>query len=134
MKQIALRENHLYQKTYHSGQRAGARTVTVYVLRDKQANRLRRANPLKQTVNRVGISASKKIGGAVERNRAKRLIREAYRLLDKSQGIRRGYLIVLVAHESTAASKMQDVYRDMQKCLTRLDLLPSPGGDAGGDA
>ena len=133
MKQIALRENHLYQKTYHAGQRAGARTVTVYVLRDKQANRLRRANPLKQTVNRVGISASKKIGGAVERNRAKRLIREAYRLLDKAFGVRRGYLIVLVAHESTAASKMQDVYRDMQKCLTRLDLFAS-GEDAGGNA
>lgn len=123
MKLFALRENHLYQKAYAGGKRAGAKTITVYVLKDRHAARLKKENPQKQTLNRVGISASKKIGGAVQRNRAKRVIREAYRAVDKSFGIQKGYLIVLVAHQAATEVKMQDVYRDMQKCFARLEML-----------
>ncbi|MCL1823532.1 MAG: ribonuclease P protein component [Oscillospiraceae bacterium] len=36
----------------------------------------------KRRVNRLGITASKKIGNAVKRNRARRIIREAYRLAE----------------------------------------------------
>lgn len=78
MKFIAIGENHLYNKAYSKGKRAVSDSVAVYVLRDRHAALLKKQNPLKQTVNRIGISASKKIGGAVRRNRAKRVIREAY--------------------------------------------------------
>ena len=129
MKLHAIRENHLYLKAYRGGTRASARSVTVHVLRDKQANRLKKANPLKEKYNRVGITASKKIGGAVERNRAKRVIREAYRLLEKEPGVKKGFLVVIVAHESATVLKMQDVHRDMQKCFARLEML-LPTGEA----
>ena len=39
------------------------------------------------TVSRLGIAATKKIGGAVERNRAKRLIREVFRRNKIAPGI-----------------------------------------------
>jgi len=127
MKLHAIRENHLYQKAYRGGARATSRSVTVHVLRDKQAARLKKANPLKEKFNRVGITASKKIGGAVERNRAKRVIREAYRLLEKEPGVKKGFLVVIVAHESATVLKMQDVHRDMQKCFLRLEMLLPAG-------
>lgn len=128
MKLTAIRENHLYRKAYQSGRRAAARAVCVYILRDKKSNQLKKANPEKKTVNRVGIAASKKIGGAVERNRAKRVIREAYRLIDAGIGIKKGNLVVIAAREPSTVMKMQDVQRDLQYCLKRLDMLEGPTG------
>ena len=93
------------------------------MLRDRKSNILKKANPEKKAINRVGIAASKKIGGAVERNRAKRVIREAYRLIDASIGVKKGYLVVIAARESATVVKMQDAMRDMQYCLRRLDML-----------
>lgn len=123
MKLTAIRENHLYRKAYSGGRRAAAGTVCVYILRDKKSNQLKKAHPEKKLVNRVGIAASKKLGGAVERNRAKRVIREAYRLIDASIGIKKGYLVVIAARSASTVCKMQDAKRDLQYCLSRLDVL-----------
>ena len=125
MKFTAIRENHLFVKAYKTGRRAVSRTCTVYVLRDRQARRYRLARPDKQTINRIGISASKKIGGAVERNRAKRVIREALRRLEREESVKTGNLIVIAAREAAAVCKMQDVYRDMHKAFAKCGLLQS---------
>ena len=125
MKFYALRENHLYKKAYKSGSRKSTKTVTVYVLRDRAAGLLRKQNPTHQIINRIGISASKKVGGAVQRNRAKRVIREAYRTIDKEIGVKKGYLIVLVPRTECTVCKMQDVLRDLTYALGSIDMLIS---------
>lgn len=126
MKEKAISENHLYRKAYAGGRRAVSKTVAVYVLKDRRKDALKKANPKKTAINRVGISASKKIGGAVERNRAKRVIREAYRQLDTGIGIKKGYLVVIVARTAATTEKMQSVFCDLRHCLKKVDLLFKP--------
>lgn len=123
MNYISLTENHLFGKAYRSRERCVTSTAAVYVMRDYARNRLKKENPVKEHINRVGISASKKIGGAVERNRAKRVIREAYRQIDRECGVKRGYIIVIAAREKATVVKMQDVLRDLQYALAKLDML-----------
>lgn len=123
MKDYAIKEHHLYNKSFAKGQRAVGRLVAVYVLKDYAARRLRDANPRKQYLNRVGLSVGKKLGGAVGRNRAKRLLREGYRAV-KAAGVKTGFLIVLAAREEIKGKKSQDVQREMLKLFRRLDMLP----------
>ena len=120
MKEIAIKENHLYGKTYKSGKRFVGRYVAVYTLRDLKAKKLRAANPEKEFVNRLGISVSKKVGGAVVRNRAKRVIRAAYR--DHKDGLLRGNLIVISARGAIVGVKSTEVRRELGIAFQKLGL------------
>lgn len=126
MKFHAIRENHLFVKAYTGGRRAPAKSCTVYVLKDRKARRIMKDRPDKQYINRIGITASKKIGGAVQRNRAKRVIREALRLIMREYALKTGYLIVIAAREKATVCKMQDVKRDVQSALMRLSMIVPP--------
>jgi ribonuclease P protein component len=126
MKLTAVKENHLYSKAYAKGKKYVGRTVVVYVMRDTHAGLLKKRNPLKIAVNRVGLTVTKKIGGAVVRNRCKRIIREAYRLTDREAGIRRGFIIIIVARDSAVTAKMQQVKADITAAMKRLELISVP--------
>ena len=128
MKFIPVNKHYLYQKVWRNGARKSSSTVAVYVLRDKRAKLLAKAHRLHQTVNRIGISASKKIGGAVARNRAKRMVREAYRQIARENAVKTGWLVVITPYPRAAECKMQLVKRDLAYCLTRLGLI-EPAGD-----
>lgn len=123
MKEYAIKEHHLYNKAFAKGQRAVGKLVVVYVLRDYAARRLREANPQKQYLNRVGLSVGKKIGGAVQRNRAKRLLREGYRAV-KAAGVKSGFLVILAAREEIREKKAQDVTAEMLRLFRRLEMIP----------
>lgn len=68
---------------------------------------------------RVGYTASKKVGNAVMRNRAKRRLREVVRhvLGDKGQ---EGHDYVLIARSATVALPFDQLIRDFSWCLKRL--------------
>ena len=73
--------------------------------------------------SRLGVVTSKKIGGAVVRSRARRLLRECFRLHQRE--LARPVDLVLVARPSIAGKKLADVELDLMRVLrqARLDLV-----------
>lgn len=67
----------------------------------------------------VGFTATKKIGGAVVRNRAKRRLREAARELLPAVGLA-GVAYVLIARDGTASAPWAALLDDVRTALIRL--------------
>ena len=104
MQSVTLNENRDFRRAYAKGKSRVHRLLVTYVLR-----------------NRVGFTATKKIGKACRRNRARRVIREAYRILEPQ--LRQGYDIVFVARGATGEVKMQEVLAVMKNQLGSI-MLP----------
>ena len=121
MKNVAIREHHLYNKAFKNGKRQVGKYVAVYVLRDLAAYKLQKAHPQKLIVNRLGLSVSKKVGGAVERNRAKRLIRAAYDSV--KQELKVGNLIVISPRTAILGAKSTEVAEELRGAFAALGLL-----------
>jgi ribonuclease P protein component len=71
---------------------------------------------------RVGFTASKKVGGAVVRNRARRRLRALAREVIAAEASP-GYDYVLIARAETATRDYADLRNDMRFALKRLKLL-----------
>ena len=74
--------------------------------------------------SRLGVVTSKSIGGAVVRNRARRLLREAFRLHQRALG--RPVSMVLVARRSIAGKCYAQVESDLLTAWKRARLLRNP--------
>ena len=122
MKDIAIKENHLYQKAYRNGERANSKHITVYVLRDWGAKRQMLCNPEKKYINRIGLSVSKKIGGAVERNRVKRIIRAGLSEARRAYELKTGYLVVIAAKVGAHESNSREIARELISAFKKLNM------------
>ena len=71
--------------------------------------------------SRLGVITSRKLGSAVTRSRARRLLRETFRLhqLDSRQPVR----MVLVARSSILGKQRAEVERDFLSALRKAKLL-----------
>jgi ribonuclease P protein component len=63
--------------------------------------------------------ATRRVGGAVERNRARRILRAAWR--EVAPRLEDGYDIVLVARQGIRGAKTQDLVAEMTELLVRAE-------------
>lgn len=89
-----------------------------------QARRRTRATPTPEMA-RFGFTATKRLGGAVVRNRARRRLKEAVRLT-ASSGARAGYDYVLIARGGAVQRPFTEVIKDLQRALIKVHE-PSAG-------
>lgn len=102
-KMISLCKNSDFRRAYTRGKSYVSPMVVLYVLKRRQR------------VLRMGITTSKKIGNAVQRNRSRRVIREAFRHLAPS--VKPGFDLVFVARGRTPFVKSTDVQVHMERQL-----------------
>ncbi len=70
---------------------------------------------------RIGFVSSRNVGGAVARNRARRLLKAAWRGL--APRVRSNYDVVAVARSKIQGANMQDVMADMERALAAARVI-----------
>jgi len=70
--------------------------------------------------NRLGITVSTKLGGAVQRNRIRRRLKEIYRLNEKI--VRKGYSIVIVARQRSKDADWDELQSSVLSLFDKLKL------------
>ena len=98
-----------YQKIYDQGVKVHGRCFTLF----------RFANGLE--TGRLGIAATRKLGGAVVRNRAKRLVREVFR----HNKLAPGFDIVIVPRRELLDTNLVNLEREFRNILERSTRRPS---------
>lgn len=112
----SLNKNHLFARAYRSKLCFVSPFVVTYVVR-------RRAGGL-----HIGITASKKLGNAVKRNRARRIVKAAaYELLGGNNG---NFDIVFVCRPAALAKKSTVIREVLRDHLARAGVFsgPAPAG------
>ena len=110
-KDARLRKSTEFRLVYSEGKRFEGRLVTVFVLRTELSQ------------HRLGITASRKMSRlAVNRNRAKRLLREAFRLTGfELDALKSRYDWVFNARRSLLEVKAEAVVADLKRIITQVE-------------
>ena len=108
-KAVTLKENYEFRRMYQRGKSAVSGSMVVYCRKNKLGH------------NRLGLTASTKLGHAVVRNRCRRRLREVYRL--NSPALRQGYDLILVARGRTVSAPWKELNDTFMKLCRKLDLL-----------
>jgi len=106
-----------FDRVFRQGRSVGNRVLVLYSFPRAEGGQ-----------PRLGISVSRKVGGAVERNRVKRLLREAFQ--QQLSRLPPGHDVVLVARPEAHAIAERDGLRGIGEALGELvdRLLQREGG------
>lgn len=94
---------------YSRAKNVVCRNIVVYLKRNRLG------------INRLGLTCTKTVGKAVERNRAKRLMKEAYRLNEDK--LQKGYDVVIVARTRAKDARFSEVESDFLTASKKLSFL-----------
>ncbi len=104
----ALKLNHIFRRLYATSGVANGLLVLY-------------AKPNHSAANRVGITVSKKLGGAVVRNRVRRRLREVYRL--NEDRFLPGFDIVVVARSRAVGAAFSDLQEGYLALAQKAGIL-----------
>ena len=111
LKYVSLNQNKDFLRLYYRGKSFAKPAIVVYAMKNRTG------------VCRIGMTASKKIGNAVERNRSRRIIRAAYQSVFKNETVNGSWDLVFVARTKTKFLKSHAVEKEMTECLKKLGVI-----------
>ena len=106
-----LRKKADFDLLYKKGRSVGDRYVVIFCRENGTSD------------NRTAFLASKKVGNSVARNRARRLMKESYRL--SRDRIKDGCDLIFIARTTINGKKCGEVRRSIESGLRRLGALKS---------
>jgi len=104
----SLTKNYEFRRLYNKGKTSASKYVAVYCMRNYS------------DVNKLGITVSTKLGGAVQRNRIRRRLKEIYRLHEHT--LRTGYNIVIVARQRCRIAGWSELETSTLLLFNKLNL------------
>ena len=104
-----LRYKKDFDRLYKKGRSAGDRFVVVFYI------------PNGLGYSRRAFLASKKVGGAVARNRARRLMKESFRRIESD--LLTGRDILFIARREAADAGLQEVETSMRRAINKCGLI-----------
>jgi ribonuclease P protein component len=108
-KPYRLRQSRRFTEVKRKGLSSADRLIVLTVMPNELAH------------SRIGFSVSRYIGGAVKRNRVKRLMREAVR--SRIEQIAPGYDLVFIARNPIRSAPSVNIHRSITRLLGRMGLL-----------
>jgi len=115
-----LRFNYEFARVYKRGVYTSGRCLVLHAF--PRTSYVRRGRvPVPQSVNRLGVTSSRKIRGVVKRNRVKRLLRENYRLLEPE--LRGGYDLILMMKDLDPLPDYSQIEKEMRSLFKRAGLI-----------
>ena len=109
LKKEVLRKEEDFSAIYRRGKSVSDRLIVLFY----------RKNGL--SYNRTAFLASKKVGNSVQRNRAKRLMKESFRI--SCDNLKTGYDIVFIARNTINGRKCSEVIRSLNSAVNRAKLF-----------
>ncbi|MCL2222539.1 MAG: ribonuclease P protein component [Oscillospiraceae bacterium] len=104
----SLKKNYEFKRLYNRGRSAASKYAVVYCFKTGRDE------------NRLGITVTTKLGGAVQRNRIRRRLKEIYRINEAA--LRRGYDIVFVARMRCIGAPWRELESSVLYLLQKLGL------------
>ncbi len=104
-----IKENRAFKRMYAKAKSVVTPSMVVYCRRGRFGK------------NRLGVTVSTKLGGAVVRNRARRRLREVFRLAQPE--MKRGWDVILVARARSVDGPWRKLTADFRRACRELGLM-----------
>ena len=108
---LTLRNKEDFDRLHKNGKSVGSRHIVLVTLKNGFP------------YNRKAFLASKKVGNSVQRHRAVRLMKEAFRQIAKETSVPEGHDFLFIARSTIENSKCADVKKSIEAALKRADFL-----------
>ena len=107
-KQYRLKKRASFAYVYRKGEKASARDLLLLSAKSNEGLK-------------IGLSVSKKVGGAVQRSRVKRILRVGYRAIEPE--LKTGFLVVVSPRQGILDVKSTDVERELRRGFSKLGMF-----------